>query len=111
MINVESRIEHSNMFEVKLSDALSTSSLVRHLSDGETIKFIVTEESNIILGTGLHDGIANENGVDFSDVQIEGQFNIKSGRIVYGYPDVRERRGIIEEKIDKFLKSKGIKFN
>jgi hypothetical protein len=93
-------------WKVKTSDALR--SLKSTVEKGETVKFIVTKEGDIILGTGLHEGVANENGLVYDDIEVAGQFSWKEGKIKWGYPDVRERKTVVEEKIEEFLKTKGI---
>ena len=97
------------LWEVRKSEGLRDIESV--LDNGETLKFIVTKEGDIILGTGLHDGIAQENGLEYQDIEIAGQFSIRGGKIRWGYVDARERRTIIEEKIEEYLKNIGIIIN
>lgn len=95
-------------WEVKRSDALLENDISRLLNSGETIKFIVTEAWDIILGSGMHEGIAKENGLTYDDIGVVGQFKLEEGKLRWGYPDVRERKTIIEEKIEEYLKNKGV---
>ena len=111
--NVELTVEQLERFlEVKISQGTTWQTIVRNIESGAFLRFIVTDNFDIYLGTSIHDGIREDNGIDANDCLIDnGSFHENDdGRIqfIYYINKVTPIHVAAEKKIIRFFKDKGI---
>jgi len=102
------------LLEIKISHGTTWETIKRNMKLGGFLRFIVTKDFDIYIGTSDHNGIRDDNGIDIDDCVIgNGSFQENDeGRVEFIYYTIEKTsfHEAIEKKIVSFFKDKGINF-
>jgi|GEM_PF-4235649 len=116
----KTQLETKYSLEIKINPVMKPSDILARIRQGKAISFLVDENSNIWLTTGIHRLLVQTAGIDNQHslwpdgnfrVEPNGNFSLES---THGYDISRKNRELYlatKDKIFEFLESHGIKFN